>query len=116
MTGLLRYRVDAETDLSAAFVFLWSQTNRARHGIEESQRSAIESKDPPGSKFQWFGLRPCCILRFDKADFVGFTTKSLQPGGQSVCDFDRIPLGFVWKPGVESALPVAEQKSFGRLV
>ena len=41
MTVLLRYRVDAETDLSAAFVFLWSQTNRARHGIEESQRSSI---------------------------------------------------------------------------
>jgi len=41
MTGLLRYRVDAETNLSSVFVFLSSQTNRARHGIEESQRSSI---------------------------------------------------------------------------
>ena len=114
MTDLLRYRVDAETDLSAAFVFLWSQTNRARHGIEESQRSSI--KDPSGSKFQWLGFSLYCILRFNKSDFVGFTTKSLQPSGQSVCDFGRIPLGFVRKPGVESAVPVAEQKSFGRLV
>jgi len=33
--------VDAETDFSAAFVLLWSKTKRARHGIEESQRSSI---------------------------------------------------------------------------